>query len=86
MSTKELHSKKSILHFEKNEIVWAKMKFFSPWPAKVCKSILLVCLQIQRPHIRPKLNKFKWDRALTIFVIFEFKYKYGMYLIIHYIL
>ena len=22
--------------FEKNEIVWAKMKFYSAWPAKVC--------------------------------------------------
>jgi hypothetical protein len=22
--------------FQKDEIVWAKMKFFSAWPAKVC--------------------------------------------------
>jgi len=27
-----------ILKFEKNEIVWAKMKFFSAWPSKVCKN------------------------------------------------
>ena len=25
-----------IFIFHKDEIVWAKMKFFSAWPAKVC--------------------------------------------------
>lgn len=25
-----------VYHFQKDEIVWAKMKFFSAWPAKVC--------------------------------------------------
>ena len=26
-----------VVHFAKDEIVWAKMRFFPPWPAKVSR-------------------------------------------------
>ena len=31
-------------YFKKDEIVWAKMKFFSAWPAQVCISILTLAI------------------------------------------
>lgn len=31
-----------IIHFQKGEIVWAKMKFFSAWPAKVSFKIFII--------------------------------------------
>ena len=47
-----------VYKFEKNEIVWAKMKFYSAWPAKVrhlnqswvhtkdlCLDYLMICAQ-----------------------------------------
>lgn len=33
--TQKLNEWNQVFHFQKDEIVWAKMKFFSAWPAKV---------------------------------------------------
>ena len=36
VNASESHEEQQVYHFQKDEIVWAKMKFFSAWPAKVC--------------------------------------------------
>ena len=42
-------------YFKKGEIVWAKMKYYSPWPAKVTKKFTIINQDYEnKKHLTPK--------------------------------